>query len=100
MERVAIYIDGSNFYYYCKELNIPSFPQFNFETFTNFLILNNYLVTKNYYIGGIRAHHQDKKSFKMLSKQMSFFAYLKRNKSLSEVVIKNKNYCERGNHNK
>lgn len=77
-ERVIVYIDGSNFFYYCKELKIPSYPHFDFEEFVKFLIDDRTLAAKNYYIGGVRAKPSDKKAMKMMKKQMSFFSYLKK----------------------
>lgn len=77
-ERVIVYIDGSNFFYYCKELGIPSYPRFDFEKFIKFLVGDRVLISKNYYIGGVRAKPGDKKAVKMMKKQMSFFSYLKK----------------------
>lgn len=78
MERVSIFIDGSNFFYYSKEINVPTFPKFDFEKLVLFLAQGRIIVEKNYYIGGVRANPQDKKAIQMLSKQMSFFSYLKK----------------------
>ncbi|MDY0097014.1 MAG: NYN domain-containing protein [Candidatus Dojkabacteria bacterium] len=77
-QRVKIFIDGSNFFFYCKELGIPTFPKFDFEKFINFLLEDRELVQKNYYIGAIRAKEDDKKALKMMANQMSFFSYLKK----------------------
>ena len=78
-ERVKIFIDGSNFFYYCKELGIPSYPKFDFELFVKDLVNGRDLVEKVYYIGAVRAKPGNKKAMKMMSKQMSFFSYLKKN---------------------
>lgn len=77
-ERVIVYVDGSNFFYYCKELSIPSHPHFDFEKFISFLVNDRTLISKNYYIGGVRAKPNDTKAMKMMQKQMSFFSYLKK----------------------
>jgi len=39
-ERVAVYIDGSNFYNYLKdrEINFPKGIKFDFKNFVNYLI--------------------------------------------------------------
>lgn len=77
-ERVIVYVDGSNFFYYCKELGIPSYPHFDFEKFAKFLIDGRTFISKNYYIGGVRAKPGDKKAMQMMKRQMSFFSYLKK----------------------
>jgi len=39
-EKVAVYIDGSNFYGYLKdkEINFPKGTKFNFKQFVDFLV--------------------------------------------------------------
>jgi len=77
-KRVKIFIDGSNFFFYCKEVGIPSYPKFDFEKFVKFLAKERKIVGKTYYIGAVRAKPTDKKAMKMMAKQMSFFSYLKK----------------------
>ena len=77
-ERVKIFIDGSNFFYYCKEIGIPTFPQFDFATFSKFLTGNRRLIEQVYYIGAVRAKPGDDKAMRMMANQMKFFAYLKK----------------------
>jgi len=53
-ERVAVYIDGSNFYNYLKdkEINFPKGTKFDFEAFVDFLVGNKReCVSKRYYTG-------------------------------------------------
>lgn len=79
MEKIKILIDGSNFFYYCKALKVPTYPKFDFEKLTRLLSQGRTIVEKSYYIGGVRADPEDEKAMKMMKKQMSFFAYLKKN---------------------
>lgn len=79
VDKIKILVDGSNFYYYSKEIGVPTHPKFDFEKLVFLLSQGRSVVDKSYYIGGVRAHPQDKKSIKMMKKQMSFFSYLKRN---------------------
>lgn len=79
MEKVKIFIDGSNFFYYCKEIGVSSFPIFDFEKLTKLLSQDRTIVEKSYYIGGVRANPKDPNAIKMMKKQMSFFSYLKKN---------------------
>jgi len=76
--RVVVYIDGSNFFFYCKAIGIPTHPNFDFEKFILFLLVNDQLIAKKYYIGGVKAQAGDKKAINMMRKQMSFFSYLKK----------------------
>lgn len=78
-QRVKIYIDGSNFYHYCKNAGIPSYPVFDFEKFIRFLVGNRKLVGKSYYVGEIRIKEKNGKSAKMMAEQMKLFSYLKKN---------------------
>lgn len=78
-QRIKLFIDGSNFFFYCKEIGIPSYPKFDFEKLVKYLLKNRKLVGKTYYIGAIRAKPNDPKVLKMMAKQMSFFSYLKKN---------------------
>lgn len=79
-QRVKVFIDGSNFYHYCKNIGIPSYPRFDFEKFIQSLVGNRKLVGKSYYIGEIKAKGQTKKAKKMMAEQMKLFSYLKKNK--------------------
>jgi uncharacterized LabA/DUF88 family protein len=78
-QRIKIFIDGSNFYYSCKNIGILTYPNFDFEEFVNSLVNQDMLVEKTYYVGAIRPQQDDKKSTKLMSKQMKFFSYLKSN---------------------
>jgi len=52
-ERVAVYIDGSNFYNYLKdkEINFPKGKKFNFKAFVESLVGDRECVSKRYYTG-------------------------------------------------
>lgn len=77
-EKVKVFIDGSNFFYYCKEIKIPTFPKFDFEKLVKDLVGERTLVDKVYYIGVVRAKPGDEKAIKMMAKQMQFFSSLKK----------------------
>lgn len=56
-ERVAVYIDGSNFYGYLKdkEINFLKGSKFDFKEFVDFLVGDTRkLVSKRYYTGVFR----------------------------------------------
>lgn len=78
-EKVAIYIDGSNFYGYLKdkEINFPKGAKFNFKQFVDFLISDKrQLVSKRYYTGVFRNFDGSDKSKSLVSGQQKFFSNL------------------------
>jgi len=52
-EKVAVYIDGNNFYKYLKdkEINFPKGVKFDFNQFIDFLVQDRECVSKRYYTG-------------------------------------------------
>ena len=75
-ERVAVYIDGSNFYGYLKdkEIAFPKGTKFDFKEFVNFLVGDKReLVSKRYYTGVFRNIDRTKKSEKLVKGQQKFF---------------------------
>jgi len=80
-ERMAVYIDGSNFYGYLKdkEINFPKGIKFDFKKFVDFLVGNNRkLVSKRYYTGVFRNLDGTDKSKNLVSGQQKFFTNLQK----------------------
>lgn len=80
-ERVAVYIDGSNFYGYLKdkEINFPKGSKFDFKVFVDFLIGNKReLVSKRYYTGVFRNLDGSEKSKNLVSGQQKFFTNIQK----------------------
>ena len=78
-EKVAIYIDGSNFYGYLKDEKIafPKGIKFDFKEFVNFLVGNEReLVSKRYYTGVFRNIDGTDKSKTLVKGQQKFFSRL------------------------
>ena len=78
-ERVAVYIDGSNFYGYLKDKEIvfPKGTKFDFKKFVNFLVGGKRgLVSKRYYTGVFRNLDRSDKSKSLVSGQQKFFSNL------------------------
>jgi len=78
-EKVAVYIDGSNFYGYLKdkEINFPKGAKFNFKQFVDFLVRDKrQLVSKRYYTGVFRNFDGSDKSKSLVSGQQKFFSNL------------------------
>jgi len=79
-ERVAVYIDGSNFYGYLKDKEIvfPRGTKFDFKEFVNFLVSDKReLISKRYYTGVFRNLDGSDKSKSLVSGQQKFFSNLK-----------------------
>ncbi len=79
-EKVAVYIDGSNFYGYLKdkEINFPHGVKFDFKTFVDFLIGERKCVSKRYYTGVFRNIDGTEKSQKLVYGQQKFFTNLEK----------------------
>lgn len=81
MERVSIFIDGSNFYHLViRKLGIEEMS-FDFDAFATFLI-NGRVVSdmgKRFYTGTVSEKEGDPKSKEAMSKQTSLFTKLKKN---------------------
>lgn len=77
-ERVAIYIDGSNFYKYLKaeEIKFPKGSKFNYGKFVDFLVGKRECVSKRYYVGIARNFNHTQKSQQIVQSQQSFLSHL------------------------
>jgi len=75
-EKVAVYIDGNNFYKYLKdkEIDFPKGVKFDFNKFVNFLVRNRERVSKRYYIGIARNLDNTKKSRQIVREQQKFLS--------------------------
>jgi len=80
-ERVAVYIDGSNFYKYLKdkEINFPKGVKFDFKTFAEFLVGDTReCVSKRYYTGVFRNIDGSQKSIELVRGQQKFFSEIEK----------------------
>ncbi len=80
MERVSIFIDGSNFYHLVlKKLGIEE-TQFDFEGFITFLINGRKIseMGKRFYTGTVPEKEGDLKTKEAMSKQTTLFTELKK----------------------
>ena len=79
-KRVAIFIDGGNFYKKIRQNNlIPKGVRFDYVKFTEFLARNRSVSKKSYYIGIVRNHDRSIKSQKMVESQQKFLKSLENN---------------------
>lgn len=77
-EKIAIYIDGNNFYKYLKdkEVNFPKKVKFNFSKFADFLANGRKCISKRYYVGIARNVFKNKKSQQLVRGQQKFLSHL------------------------
>jgi len=79
-ERVAIYIDGSNFYHYLKDeqISFPKGVKFDFNSFVDFLVDGRNRISKRYYTGIFRNVDNSQKSLELVKGQQKFLAELEK----------------------
>jgi hypothetical protein len=75
--RVLILIDGSNFYFKLRDLQLHHLLSFDFSGFASFLARKHTLVGATYYIGAVRTDGVEKTST-LLANQQRLFAHLKK----------------------
>jgi len=75
-KRLAVFIDGSNFYFKLKSLEIKNLSRFNFRGLIDWLARNREIVSVGYYIGVVRAKTNDEKGQKMRQAQINLFNFL------------------------
>lgn len=77
-EKVAVYIDGSNFYHYLKdkEISFPKGVRFDFKRFIDFIVNGRVCPSMRYYTGIFRNFDHSKKSEELIRGQQKFLAKL------------------------
>jgi len=76
-EKCIILIDGSNFYFKLKDLELHDLLNFDFGKFANFLTRSNELKSTNYYVGAVR-QDRSKQADKLLANQQKLLVMLKK----------------------
>lgn len=79
-EKVAVYIDGSNFYHYLKdkEISFPKGEKFDFELFVDFLVGDRRCISKRYYTGIFRNVDNSSKSKELIKGQQKFLSEIEK----------------------
>jgi hypothetical protein len=75
-ERVAIYIDGSNFYRRLREAGVPRGARFDHSALAQFLCRGRSLISKRYYVGIVRNYDHTPKSQQLVEDQQKFLGKL------------------------
>ena len=78
-ERVAVYVDGNNFYGYLKdeEIGINKGIKFNYSKFVDFLVGGRECISKRYYVGIARNIDGSSKSKRIVKGQQKFLERIK-----------------------
>lgn len=75
-ERVALLIDGSNFYHRLRELGLSDLLRFDYERFSHALAGSRQVVSRMYYIGAIREERGNKRSRTLMANQQRLLSRL------------------------
>lgn len=75
-KKVAVYFDGSNFYYKLRELEIPNITHFDYGKFSEWLARDREIISKRYYVGTVRASNDNEKGQKLRKEQQRLFSHL------------------------
>lgn len=85
-KKVAVYFDGSNFYYKLRELEISDITHFNYGKFSEWLARDRDIISKRYYVGVVRAKNNNEKGQKLRKEQQRLFSHL--TSSTQNFIIK------------
>ena len=85
--RVAIYIDGSNFYHKIKELGLSNLVKFDYRSLSKWLAGGREIISCRYYIGIIRAEEGNEKGQELRKNQQRLLSHL--HSSNQNFVVKN-----------
>lgn len=76
MNRAIILIDGSNFYFKLKELNLHNLIKLDFSSFAQSLAGHSKIVQATFYVGAVRVNYSAK-SKKLHANQQKLLAHLR-----------------------
>lgn len=76
IEKVAIYIDGSNLYYKLKDLKIENTTEFNYRGLSEFLARGRQIISIRYYVGAVKVKNNSTKASIMRQEQQRLFSNL------------------------
>ena len=78
VERVAIVIDGSNFYHRLRELELRNLLQFDYRGFAQYLAGGRSTASRCYYIGPVREEFGNPKSRELMRDQRKLMGNLRK----------------------
>jgi len=93
-----ILIDGNNFYFKLKSLNLHNLLEFDFLTFSNFIAKKDKIKMRIYYVGAVRTDG-NKHTQRLFNAQRKLLSHLRKNKykySLGYLLKSGGKYHEKG----
>src|SRR3989338_9429713 len=101
MERVIIFLDGSNFYHRLKdsELNFDKLLNFDYKGFAEWLAYGRKIIECIYYVGLVKKEENNLKSIELMKDQQRLFSNLKNqnwNIKTGYMMKHDKDYKEKG----
>lgn len=97
-QRCIVLIDGSNFYFKLKDLELHNLLNFNFSEFIKTLAKKHKIISATYYVGAVRTDGTTKVQ-KMFSNQRKLLAHLRKHKfkySLGYLLKSKGKFHEKG----
>ena len=97
-KRAIILIDGSNFYFKLRDLQLHQLLTFDFSQFCTFLAKDQQITRATYYVGAVRADGTEK-TRKMQANQQRLFSHLQKHKltySLGYLLKSDGKFHEKG----
>src|SRR6266700_7213317 len=97
-ERAIVLVDGSNFYFKLRDLNLHHLLTFDFSHFAKSIIVNRRLISATYYVGKVRTDGTAKTQ-ELFNNQKKLLAYLKRHQftySLGYLLKSDGKFHEKG----
>ena len=97
-QRCTVFIDGSNFYFKLKDLQMQNLLKFDFSGFAKMLSGTDKLVSTTYYVGKVRTDGSTK-SKQLQADQQKLLTHLKKHEvkySLGYLMKSDGNYHEKG----
>lgn len=99
VERVALLVDGSNFYHRLRELGLSDLLRFDYERFSHWLAGSRPVVSRAYYIGAIREERGSERSRTLMANQQRLLSRLQAcgwNVRLGHMLKADNAYHEKG----
>ena len=78
IEKVAVYIDGSNLYYKLKDLKVENTTEFSYKGLSDFLSRERQIVSIRYYVGVVKVKNDSIKASSMRQEQQRLFSNLEK----------------------
>ena len=76
IDRVAVFVDGGNFYFKLRSLSLPCLLKFDYGGFVGWLAHGREIISRQYYVGVVRAAQNDERAQQLRINQRRLFNHL------------------------